>query len=94
MSLAKLKKDELVALAETHDLSVDPDWNKAELVEELEEAGISAENSDDEKSPHLTKADRQKRLLARTDASPGEAELFRSKPYRQKVLLSRTDRTK
>lgn len=107
MSLTKLKKDELVALAEANDLGIDSDWNKAELIEELEAAGISAEN-DGEGNAHLSKADRQKRLLGRTDQSPGEAENLRSKgerekppladsgtskAARQKRLLARTDRT-
>jgi len=43
---------------------------------------------------YLSKADRQKRLFSRTDASPGEATLMRGKAYRQKRLLARTDRTK
>lgn len=97
MSLAKLKKAELITLAESNDLGVDPDWTKDELIDELTEAGIfeteKAEHSHSS-GKHLTKTDRQKRLLARTDQSPGEAELFRSKAERQKTLLARTDRTK
>ena len=97
MSLAKLKKAELQELFTANNLSFDPDWNKDELVGELEEAGIFETEKTDAKhsdGKHLTKADRQKRLLARTDQSPGEAELFRSKAERQKTLLARTDRTK
>ena len=103
MSLAKLKKAELITLAESHDLSVDPDWNKDEIIEELEAAGIEAENVDNEVSTdskhshsdgkRLSKVDQQKRLFSRTDQSPGEATLMRSKAYRQKQLQARTDRT-
>lgn len=104
MSLAKLKKAELITLAESHDLNVDPDWNKDEIIEELEAAGIEAENVDNEVSTatkhshsdgkHLSKVDRQRRLFSRTDHKPGEAMLMRSKKERQKDLLARTDRTK
>ncbi len=96
MSLAKLKKDELNALAESHNLSLDPDWTKAEMIEALEAEGVEANDAEYSHADgkHLTKADRQKRLFARTDSKPGEATLFRSKAERQTVLIARTDRTK
>ena len=37
MNLSNLKKDELIALAETHEISLDPDWNKKEILEALSE---------------------------------------------------------
>ena len=43
---------------------------------------------------HLTKADRQKRLFARTGHKPGEATQMRGKAYRQKSLLERYDHTR
>ena len=66
MSLAKLKKAELIALAEANALDYDPDWSKVDLAEELEAAGITAE-SDSPGVTRETKKERQKRLLARTD---------------------------
>jgi len=100
MSLAKLKKAELVALAESHGLSCDPDWNKDEIIEGLEAEGITAESVDNEVSTDIhsdgkprSKAKRQRQLLARTDQKPGEATLMRGKKYRQKQLIARTDRT-
>lgn len=71
MSLAKLKKAELVALAEANDLGVDPDWNKDEIIEELEAAGITTENDNevstdaDEGHAHVSKAERQAKLKQR-----------------------------
>lgn len=66
MSLAKLKKAELQELFNVNNLEFDPDWNKDELVDELEEAGITAEY-DSPGGTRETKKERQKRLLARTD---------------------------
>ncbi len=62
MSLRQLKKAELIALADANDLDFDPDWNKTELADELEAAGITAD------SPGATresKKERQARLKAR-----------------------------
>lgn len=64
MSLTKLKKAELQALAEANDLGFDPDWNKAELIEELEAAGITTE-ADDSSATRESKKERQARLRAR-----------------------------
>ena len=64
MSLTKLKKVELQALAEANDLGFDPDWNKAELIDELEAAGITTEN-DDSSATRESKKERQARLRAR-----------------------------
>lgn len=64
MSLAKLKKNELVALAEANNLSLDPDWTKDEIIGELEHAGIEGGVS----NPGVkreTKKERTARLLAR-----------------------------
>ena len=104
MSLAKLKKAELQALFEKHGYSYDPDWNKEELITELNDAGITAESVDNEVSTdtkhshadgkYLTKANRQKRLFSRTNHEPGEATKMRGKKYRQEKLKERTDRTK
>lgn len=63
VSLAKLKKVELQALAEANDLGFDPDWTKAELVDELEAAGITVES--DEPGRRESKKERQARLKAR-----------------------------
>ena len=46
-----------------------------------------------EDGKRITKGERQKRLLARTDHKPGEAMLFRGKKERQKDLKKRSDRT-
>lgn len=64
MSLGKLKKAELIALAEANDLGFDPDWNKAELAEALEAHGITGENAE-ESNTRETKIERQARLQAR-----------------------------
>lgn len=64
MSLTKLKKAELQALAEANDLGFDPDWNKAELIEELEAAGVTGEN-DGASGTRESKKERQARLRAR-----------------------------
>ena len=66
MSLAKLKKAELQALAESHDLGYDPDWNKDELVSELEDAGVTEPLTDANQSAghaHVSKAERRARLM-------------------------------
>ncbi len=69
MSLAKLKKAELVALAEANDLSLDPDWTKDEILGELEHAGITADSAatanDNPGVKRETKKERTARLLAR-----------------------------
>lgn len=75
MSLSKLKKDELVALAISHSLTFDADWTKAEIIEELEAAGIEAPNDGGgdageaveavEGRAHLSKAERTAQLNSR-----------------------------
>lgn len=62
MSLKKLKKAELFALAEEHGVDVESDANKAAIIEELTEAGITGEP---EKQKPESKAERQARLRAR-----------------------------
>ena len=62
MSLKKLKKAELQALFDANDLGYDPDWNKDELIDELEDAGITAEQ---DSSTRESKKERQARLRAR-----------------------------
>ena len=80
MSLAKLKKAELIALAESHGLSCDPDWNKDEIIEGLEAEGITAESVDNEVSTDIhsdgkprSKAKRQNRRC--TTGSGAKKEL-------------------
>ncbi len=65
MSLKQLKKAELQALAEANDVLFDPDWTKAELAEELDSAGITADDNSDVKEKGESKIARQARLQAR-----------------------------
>lgn len=66
MSLSKLNKAELVALAEANNLSLDPDWTKADIAEELEQAGITADSVANPGVKRETKVERRLRLLKRS----------------------------
>lgn len=69
MSLSKLKKGELVSLAESHGFTLDPDWTKAEIIEELEAEGIEAPNETEPDTgdghAHVSKAERTAKLNSR-----------------------------
>ena len=64
---------------------------KTEKVDDQVSAAAKHSHAD---GKHLTKADRQKRLFARTGHKPGEATQMRGKAYRQKSLLERYDHTR
>lgn len=43
MKLSKLKKDELITLAEKHDIEFDDDWKKSDFIEALADVEFDEE---------------------------------------------------